>query len=107
MGESMKQGDENNAAECMLQYLYDNFEEQFKRIAEKNDITIIKDKKMDANKVEAMLHELHINKSDSRTIFHHLNQFFGYSFFKSEQKCHECFLGQEFPIESDVYTLPD
>jgi len=86
MGESVKQGDDNDAAECMLQYLYDNFEEQFKRVAEKNGIAILKDKKMDANKVEAMLHESHINKSDSRTLFRHLKQFFGYSFFRIRAK---------------------
>jgi len=107
MGKSMKEGDTSDAAECLLQYLYENFDEGFKRIAEKNGIVILKDKKMDASRVEAMLHELHGNKTDLQTLFQHIKQFFGYSFFESEQKCRVCFVGKEFPPESDVYVLPD
>jgi len=62
---------------------------------------------MDATKVEAMLQEAKVNRSDSRALFRHLNQFFCASFFESEKKRRETFAGQEFAPVQDVYTLPD
>jgi hypothetical protein len=42
---------------------------------------------MEAAQVEAMLQEAHINRCDFRSlIFRHLKQFFGVSFFETEQK---------------------
>jgi len=43
MGESLKDCDTSDAAVCLLQYLFDNFDEGFKCIVKKNGITTLKD----------------------------------------------------------------
>jgi hypothetical protein len=49
---------------------------------------------MDATKVEAMLQEAKVNRSDSHALFRHLNQFFCASFFESEKKVVKPLLGK-------------
>jgi hypothetical protein len=75
----------NEAAACNIQYLFDNYEEEFRAVATKNNLALQDNKKMEPSKVEAMLHESGIGKSNSRVLFRHLNQFFGASMFASEK----------------------
>ncbi len=59
----------SEAAKGLLQFLHDNFEEEFRSIAASNNIAVIKDKKMNVIQVEAMLQEVHVNRTDSCTLF--------------------------------------
>ena len=107
MSESMNDSSSSEAAKGLLQFLHDNFEEEFRSIAASNNTAVIKDKTMNAIQVEAMLQEVHVNRSDSRTLFC-LTQFFGgVSFFESKHTSRKTFAGQEFPPIPDVYKLPD
>ncbi len=62
---------------------------------------------MEPSKVEAMLHEAGIGKSNSHVLFHHLNQFFGTSLFASEKIRRKCFSGEEFQPAVDMHELQD
>jgi hypothetical protein len=107
MSESMNDSSSSEVAKGLLQFLHDNFEEEFRSIAASNNIAVMKDKTMNAIQVEAMLQEVHVNCSDSHTLFRHLNQFFGgVSLFESEHTRHKTFAGQEFPSIPDVYKIP-
>jgi hypothetical protein len=79
----------NEAAACLIQYSLDNYEEEFREVASKNNLMVRDDKKMEPSKVEAMLHEAGIEKSNSRVLFRHLSQFFGTSMFEPEVCVHE------------------
>ena len=113
MGASLNKSSDANAecnseaAKCILQYLFDNHEEEFRAVAAENNVALRSKKKMEASKVEAMLHESHVGKADSRVLFRHLNQFFGKSMFASEKIRRDCFSGQEFQLVTDVHVLPD
>jgi len=52
----------NEAAACIIQYLFDNFEEEFRSVAAQNNVMLRDDQKMEPSKVEAMLHEAGIGK---------------------------------------------
>jgi hypothetical protein len=98
----------SDAVKCILQFCFDNFEDEFKEIALNNDVLVTKGaEKMEPSKVEAMLHESKIGRSNSRVLFRHLNQFFGKSLFASEKVQKQCFAGQEFNPTTAVYELPD
>jgi hypothetical protein len=97
----------NEAAACLIQYLLDNYQEEFREVASKNNLMVRDDKKMEPSKVEAMLHEAGIGKSNSRVLFRHLSQFFGTSMFASEKVRRKCFSGEEFEPEVCVHELPD
>ena len=60
---------------------------------------------MSASKVEAMLFEAHINRTDALVLFRHLEQFFGASFFESENKRRALHDGKEFVPTVNVYSL--
>jgi hypothetical protein len=62
---------------------------------------------MEPSKVEAMLHETGIGKSNSRVLFCHLNQFFGTSIFALEKVRRKCFSGEEFQPAVDIHELSD
>jgi hypothetical protein len=112
MGESLNESTldhgKSNAARCILQYFFENFEEEFKEVAHTNNLLLTKgQQKMEPSQVEAMLHESKISKSNSRVLFRHLNQFFGKSLFASEKVRWRCFSGQEFNPMIGVHELPD
>jgi hypothetical protein len=76
----------SNAARCIPQYFFENFEEEFKEVAQNYIFFLTKgQQKMEPSQVEAMLHESKIGKSNARVLFRHLNQFFGKSLFASEK----------------------
>jgi hypothetical protein len=83
------------AAECLINALYQCFQESFISIAIEKGVARNPEKKMDAASVEAMLSEARLNTKNSRVLFKHLNSFFGQSFFESETKQHEYFAGQD------------
>ena len=109
MGDSLNDSNgKRDAVKCILQFCFDNFEDKFKQIASNNDVLVTKGaEKVEATKVEAILHESKIGRSNSRVLFHHLNQFFGKSLFASEKVRKQCFAGQEFNPTTAVYELPN
>ncbi len=95
MSELMNDSSGSEAAKGLLQFLHGNFEEEFRSIAASNYIAVVKGEKNDAIQVEAMLQEVHVNHSDSRTLFRHLKQFFGGDpFFESERTRRKTFPGK-------------
>ena len=54
-----------------------------------------------------MLQEANINNTNARILFRHLNQFFGRSYFESEQKCRTFFGDTDFPPTVDKIVLPN
>jgi hypothetical protein len=109
MGDCLNDSNGNSdAVKCILQFCFDNFEDEFKEIAKNNSVLLTDgEKKMEPSKVEAMLHESKIGKANSRVLFRHLNQFLGKSLFASEKRRKQCFAGQEFNPTTAVYELPD
>ncbi len=96
----------NEAAECIIRGFYKKFEEAFATVAIEKGVTPIK-RKMDEASVEAMLCEASINTANARILFRHLNQFFGYSYFASEQKRRSYFGDSDYPPTVDKEVLPD
>ena len=96
----------SEAAECLIWGFYKKFEESFATIAIQKGVTPIK-RKMDEATVEAMLCEASINTANARILFHHLNQFFGHSYFASEQKWRSYFGDSDYPPTVDKEVLPD
>jgi hypothetical protein len=102
---SSETGHSSEAAACIIQYLFDNYEEEFRAVAAENNVALKSTKKMEPSKVEAMLHEAGIGKSNSRVLFRHLNQFFGTSMFALEKVRCKCFSGEEFQPAVDIHEL--
>jgi len=109
MGGSMnKSNGSSDAAKCILQFFFENFEEEFKEVAKKNNVLLTTGvEKIGPSQVEAMLHEAGIGKSNSRVLFRHLNQFFGKPLFASEKVRRQCFSRQEFQPVVDIHELSD
>lgn len=84
------------AAEWLISALFQKYEDQFVSVAVSKGVTVLKEKIMDAPKVQAMLNESGINLKSSRVLFRHLNQFFGRSVFASEGVRRQYFEGLEF-----------
>ena len=63
---------QSDAVKCILQFCFDNFEDEFKEIASNNYVLVTKGaEKMEPSKVKAMLHESKIGMSNSRVLFRH------------------------------------
>ena len=78
---------EVEAAECVIRSLHNRYEQSFVSVGmEKRVINGDPSRKMDAASVEAMLSEARLNTKNSRTLFKHLQLFFGRSYFESEVK---------------------
>jgi len=100
-------GMEAEAADCLINALYQRFEESFISIAIEKGVARNPEKKMDAASVEAMLSEAQLNTKNSRVLFKHLNSFLGQSFFESEMKRREYFAGQDYPPTVNEKVLED
>ena len=96
----------SEAAECLIRGFYKKFEDSFATVAIQKGVTPIK-RKMDEATVEAMLCEASINTANARILFRHLNQFFGHSYFASEQKRRSYFGDSDYPPTVDKEVLPD
>jgi hypothetical protein len=114
VGACLNESSFNNAsgksdmATCILQYLFENFEEEFKAVADDNNDAVMKSKtNMEASQGEAVLHEAKIGKSTSHVLLRHLHQYFGKSLFASEKNGNKCFSGHEFKPTTKMYELPD
>jgi len=77
---------EVEAADCVLEAFFKNYEESFMAVAKRNRLSVPVAKKMDAVAVEAMLAECRLGKDASQALFRHLRQFLGRSCFESEHK---------------------
>lgn len=95
-----------NAAECIISFLAQRYEENFVSVATEKGIAF-RERKMEAARVEAMLMEAGVNRTNSRILFRHLNHFFGASLFDSEKLRRSFFEGMEFPPTTDIHVLPD
>jgi hypothetical protein len=82
---SSEAGHSSEATECITQYFFNNYEEEFQAVATKKNVALKSKNKMELSKVVAMLHEAGIGKSNSRVLFRHLKHFFGTSMFASEK----------------------
>jgi len=98
----------DDAASCLLSVLFSKFEDSFVSVAMENGVMEGSiPKKMDIVATEAMLQEANINNTNARVLFRHLNQFFGRSYFESEQKRRNFFGDTDFPPTVDKVVLED
>ena len=88
----------SEAAECIVRGVLKKFEKSFATVAIENGITAVRGK-MDEASIEAMLTETSVNTANARILFRYLNQFFGHSFFTSEQKRRTYFLTVIFHLQ--------
>jgi hypothetical protein len=75
----------DEAAECLIRGIFQKFEESIAYVTIEKGVFLVKPKMSKAS-IEAMLSEAIMNTENARTLFRHLNQFFGRSYFASEQK---------------------
>jgi hypothetical protein len=98
-----------DAASCLLSVLFSKYEESFVSVSMEKGLVegSTMHKKMDIVATEAMLQEANINNSNARILFRHLRQFFGKSYFESEQKRRSFFGDNDFPPTVDKTVLED
>jgi len=100
--------DEQEAAESLLSGICSRYEDAFLKVSLNNDVLSgLLRKKMNAVSVESMLFDCGINATNARTLFRHLNHFFGKSFFESEHKHRAYFGNNDFPPTVKKMELED
>ena len=96
----------DEAVESFIHSISKKYEDCFISVGIERNI-IKPARKMDAISVEAMLQDACVNRTNARSLFRHMHQFFGKDMFESEKKRREIFGNNDFPPTVNKHVLAD